>query len=65
MTTQVFVTRLFGGRDFDVTYDNVAGTLSILGQSVTISSLPAALQAQWSTAAPAGLRRWIAACLRW
>jgi hypothetical protein len=50
MTVQTFMCRLFGGRDVGVAYDNVGGTISILGQSVTISSLSSALQAQWQAA---------------
>jgi hypothetical protein len=50
MSSQTFVCRLFGGRDVGVTYDSGAGTLSIFGQSVTISSLSSALQAQWQSA---------------
>jgi hypothetical protein len=50
MSVQVFMCRLFGGRDLGVTYDCGAGTISILGQSITISSLSAALQAQWQAA---------------
>jgi hypothetical protein len=50
MSTQTFLCRLFGGRDLAVTYDNGAGTISIFGQSVTISSLSSALQARWTAA---------------
>ncbi|WP_375791091.1 hypothetical protein ACE102_03115 [Bradyrhizobium sp. vgs-9] len=62
MTTTTYTTRLFGGRDIGITYDSVAGTLSILGQSVSISSLPTSLQQRWSDAlnsssgVPAGAR---------
>lgn len=48
MTTQTFVCRLFGGRDIGVSTDGT--NISILGQSISISSLPAALQAQWQAA---------------
>src|SRR5258705_8575616 len=52
--------RLFGGRDCGVVYDSVAGTLSILGQSISISSLSAPLQALLadavSNAGPQGTR---------
>jgi hypothetical protein len=50
MSTQTFLCRLFGGRDLAVTYDNGAGTISILGQSISVSSLSTALQAQWAAA---------------
>ena len=50
MSTQMFLCRLFGGRDLAATYDNGAGTISILGQSVTISSLSSGLQARWQSA---------------
>jgi hypothetical protein len=50
MTATIYPVRLFGGRHLGVTYDSVAGTLSIQGQSLTLSSLSAALQAQWSNA---------------
>lgn len=54
MTAIVYTTRLFGGRDVGVTYDSAAGTLAILGQSVTISTLPASLQQRWSDALNSG-----------
>jgi hypothetical protein len=50
MTTTVYPIRLFGGRNLGVTYDSVAGTLSILNTSIAISSLSAMLQVQWATA---------------
>ena len=54
MTTTVFQTRLLGGRDLAVTYDNGAGTIAVLGQSLTLSTLSSSLQAQFA-AAVAGL----------
>jgi len=45
-----YTTRLLGGRDVGVTYDAIAGGLSIMGQSISISSLPAALQQRWQDA---------------
>ncbi len=45
-----YLCRLFGGRDLGVAYDSVAGTLSIMNQSVSIASLPTSLQQQWQTA---------------
>ena len=54
MSVQVFMCRLFGGRDIGVSYDNVGQSISIMGQSIAISSLPAALQAQWQAAAISG-----------
>jgi hypothetical protein len=50
MSTTVFTSRIFGGRDVVVTYDNSANTITILGRSVTISSLSAALQSRWNAA---------------
>ena len=50
MTTTVFTVRLFGGRDIGVSYDG--SNLSILGQSIAISSLSAAQQAEWQAASP-------------
>ena len=50
MSVQTFLCRLFGGRDVGVIYDNGAGTLTVLGQSITLSTLPAALQTQWQSA---------------
>jgi hypothetical protein len=50
MSAQTFLIRLFGGRDLAVAFDSGAGTISILGQSISIASLPAALQAQWEAA---------------
>ncbi|UPT97258.1 hypothetical protein J4G48_0003485 [Bradyrhizobium barranii subsp. apii] len=50
MAAIVFTTRLFGGHDIGITFDSIAGTLAILGQSITISSLPASLQQRWSDA---------------
>lgn len=55
MTAIVYTTRLLGGRDVGVTYDSAAGTLAILGQSVTISTLPASLQQRWSDALSSGV----------
>src|SRR5258705_12038945 len=40
-----YMVRLFGGRDCGLVYDSVAGTLSILNQSISISSLSSPLQA--------------------
>jgi hypothetical protein len=37
-------------RDVAVSYDNGAGTLSIFGQSVTISALPSEMQDVWTAA---------------
>jgi hypothetical protein len=54
MTATVFTCRLFGGKDVGITYDSSAGTIAILGQSITISSLPAALQSQWTAALGGG-----------
>ncbi len=42
MSVQTFMCRLFGGRDVGVAYDNLGGTIAILGQSISISSLPIA-----------------------
>jgi hypothetical protein len=50
MPAQTFVCRLLGGRDVGVTYDSGAGTISVFGQSISISSLSSALQAQWQAA---------------
>jgi len=50
LSTQTYLCRLFGGRDIGVTYDSGGGTISILGQSISIASLPSALQAQWQSA---------------
>lgn len=50
MTTQTFQTRLLGGHDLAVTYDNIAGTISVLGQSISVSALSIALQNQWAAA---------------
>jgi hypothetical protein len=54
MSVQTFLCRLFGGRDVGATFDSGAGTLSICGQSLTLSTLSAALQAQWAAAAAGG-----------
>jgi len=50
MSVQTFACRLFGGRALAASYDNSAQTITVLGQSISISSLPASLQAQWQTA---------------
>jgi hypothetical protein len=50
MTVTVITCRLFGGRNLGVTFDSVAGTISILGQSLTLSTLSTALQAEWANA---------------
>jgi hypothetical protein len=54
MSTQVFLCRLFGGRDLGIVYDSGAGTISILGQSIAVSSLSAALQQKWQDALNSG-----------
>lgn len=51
MTIKTWNARLFGGRDVGVTYDDVAGTLTILNQSISLSSLTLAQQAEWVDAA--------------
>jgi hypothetical protein len=50
MTVQIYPCRLFGGKDISVLFDNVAQTLTVLGQSILISTLPMALQAEWQAA---------------
>ena len=50
MSVQVFMVRLFAGRNLGVSYDDVAGTISILGQSLTLSTMSASLLAQWNAA---------------
>jgi hypothetical protein len=50
MSVQTFFCRLFGGRDLGVSFDNVANTITVLGQSISIASLPAALQVEWQAA---------------
>lgn len=43
MTITTYIFRGLGGKNLGVIYDNVAGTLSVLGQSITIASLSTAL----------------------
>jgi hypothetical protein len=50
MTITTYPTRLLGGRNVGVKYDDSVGTLSIMNQSISLSSLSAALQAQWAAA---------------
>jgi hypothetical protein len=50
MTATTYPIRLFGGRSLGVIYDNVAGTLTILNQSISLSSLSTSLQNQWASA---------------
>jgi hypothetical protein len=50
MTVTTYPIRLFGGRNLAVAYDDVAGTLSILNQSINLSALSAGLQAGWASA---------------
>lgn len=50
MTATTYPVRLFGGRNLGVTYDSVAGTLSVLNASIALSSLSATLQNQWANA---------------
>ncbi|MET4483027.1 hypothetical protein [Bradyrhizobium sp. F1.13.3] len=52
-STGTWPVRLLGGRKLGVTYDSISGTISILGQSVSLSSFAAALQAEWVTAVAA------------
>jgi|SRR6516165_2158208 hypothetical protein len=44
----VYVTRLFGGRNIGVTWDGA--NITIIGQSLAVSTLSPALQAQWQNA---------------
>src|SRR5690349_5765037 len=50
MTTTSYPIRLFGGRNLGVVYDSGAGTISVQGQSLTLSTLSATLQAMWANA---------------
>lgn len=50
MTITTYPVRLFGGRNVGVTYDSGAGTLTVMNQAISLSSLSAALQAQWASA---------------
>ena len=54
MSTQTFLCRLFGGRDVGVIYDSGAGTITIAGQSLTLSTLSSALQSQFTSALASG-----------
>lgn len=51
MTTKTWTVRLFGGRNVGITYDDVAGTLTILNQSISLLTLSPALQAEWAESA--------------
>jgi hypothetical protein len=42
--------RLFGGRNLAVVYDAAAGTIAIMGLSISLSSLSTPLQNQWANA---------------
>ena len=50
MTTTTYPVRLFGGRNLGVIYNSVAGTISVLNQSISLASLSNALQAQFANA---------------
>jgi len=50
MTISTYQVRLFGGRNLGVSYDSAAGTLTVMNQAINLSSLSAALQAQWANA---------------
>ena len=50
MSVSNFNCRLFGGRDVGVQFDSSAQTISILGQSIAISSLSTGLQSAWAVA---------------
>jgi hypothetical protein len=50
MTTTVYPIRLFGGRNMGVTYDSVAGTITVMNQALALSSLSSALQGQFASA---------------
>jgi len=53
MSVTTWPVRLFGGRDLGVSFDPVAGTIAILGQSVSLTSFSAALQARFNNAVAA------------
>lgn len=46
----IYNVRLFGGRNLGVVYDSGANTLGIMGQTISVASLSAALQAQLASA---------------
>jgi hypothetical protein len=50
MTQTTYPIRLFGGRNLGVTYDSVAGTVSILNTSLALSSISSSLQTLWANA---------------
>src|SRR5258705_10174100 len=49
-----YLIRLFGGRNLGVIFDNVAGTIAVAGQSLTLSTISTSLQAQFAAAIASG-----------
>jgi hypothetical protein len=54
MTQSSYAIRIFGGRNLVAVYDDAAGTVTVAGQSLTLSTLSAALQTQFATAVASG-----------
>ncbi len=54
MAQTTFLIRLLGGRNLTVIYDNVAGSISVAGQALTLSTLSTTLQAQFAAAIASG-----------
>jgi len=50
MPVAIFTTRLMGGRNVGIKFDSTAGSISIAGQSLTLSTVSPTLQAQWANA---------------
>jgi hypothetical protein len=50
MTTTTYAVRLFGGRNVSFSFDSLANTITIVNQSINLSSLSAGLQAQFAAA---------------
>ncbi|MFH0295659.1 hypothetical protein AAFX91_00245 [Bradyrhizobium sp. 31Argb] len=54
MAVTTYICRLFGGRNVTTIHDSVAGTVTVAGQVLTLSTLSAALQAQFAAAIASG-----------
>jgi hypothetical protein len=54
MATTNFLIRLLGGRNLSVVYDSTAGTVTVAGQALTLSTISNALQNQFAAAIASG-----------
>ncbi len=54
MAQTTYLVRILYGRNLAATYDGTAGTVTVAGQALTLSTLSTALQAQFAAAMASG-----------